>query len=47
MREIRYCGICEEKNPYKDICWKCAERGARLSRAIQKKLQAKRQEGSK
>jgi len=41
MRQIDYCGICGEKNTYKEKCWKCEQIGERMNRAIQKKLDSK------
>jgi hypothetical protein len=38
MNELRHCGLCVEKNTYKEFCYKCEQRSERFTRMIQKKL---------
>ncbi|WP_168171839.1 hypothetical protein [Viridibacillus sp. FSL H7-0596] len=44
MKALRHCGICEEKNTYKEFCWKCEQRSERFNRVLQKKLTAKQED---
>ena len=41
MNTLRHCGICGEKNAYKEKCWKCEQIGEKMNRAIKKKLDSK------